>query len=143
MLENLKAASFLAWKSIQRGNTGTLVFSILIIAMVFVNLVFLPSIIAGVVVTFNTQSINFNYGNVVIERLENVVYVGRPQFGQANQRVSLFRLTPDGAGAERVPVLLGASSVNEIEIREGIRPGDVVILSDMSQYDGFDRVRIR
>jgi HlyD family secretion protein len=82
-------------------------------------------------------------GNVIIERLEDVVYVGRPQFGQANQRVSLFRVTPDGAYADRITVLLGASSVNEIEIREGLSPGDVVILSDMSQYDGFDRVRIR
>jgi multidrug resistance efflux pump len=82
-------------------------------------------------------------GNVIIERLDDVVYVGRPQFGQANQRVSLFRLTPDGEHAERIAVLLGASSVNEIEIREGLSPGDVVILSDMSQYDGYDRVRIR
>jgi HlyD family secretion protein len=82
-------------------------------------------------------------GNVVIERLDDVIYVGRPQFGQANQRVSIFRVTPDGAGAERVPVLLGSSSVNEIEVREGLQPGDVVILTDMSQFDGFDRVRIR
>lgn len=82
-------------------------------------------------------------GNVIIERLDDVVYMGRPQFGQANQRVSLFRVTPDGQYADRVTVALGASSVNEIEIREGLQPGDVVILSDMSQYDGFDRVRIR
>lgn len=82
-------------------------------------------------------------GNVVIEQLDDVVYVGRPTFGQANQRVSLFRLTADGEYADRVAVLLGASSVNEIEIREGLSPGDVVILSDMSQHDGFDRVRIR
>lgn len=82
-------------------------------------------------------------GNVIIEQLDDVVYVGRPTFGQANQRVSLFRITPDGEYAERVNVLLGASSVNEIEIREGLQPGDVVILSDMSQHDGFDRVRLR
>jgi HlyD family secretion protein len=81
-------------------------------------------------------------GNVIIEQLDDVVYVGRPTFGQANQRVSLFRLTPDGEYAERVTVVLGASSVNEIEIREGLAPGDVVILSDMSRFDGFDRVRI-
>jgi multidrug resistance efflux pump len=81
-------------------------------------------------------------GNVIIEQLDDVVYVGRPTFGQANQRVSLFRVTPDGAYAERVTVVLGASSVNEIEIREGLAPGDVVILSDMSRFDGFDRVRI-
>lgn len=82
-------------------------------------------------------------GNVIIERLDDVVYVGRPTFGQANTRVSLFRITPDGEYADRIPVMLGASSVNEIEIREGLTPGDVVILSDMSQFDGFDRVRIR
>ena len=82
-------------------------------------------------------------GNVIIDRLEDVVYVGRPTFGQANSRVSLFRLTPDGEYAERVTVMLGASSVNEIEIREGLVPGDIVILSDMSRYDGSDRVRIR
>jgi multidrug resistance efflux pump len=82
-------------------------------------------------------------GNVIIDRLEDVVYVGRPTFGQANQQVSIFRLTPDGQYAERVTVRLGASSVNEIEVREGLKPGDVVILSDMSQWDGFDRVKIK
>ena len=82
-------------------------------------------------------------GNVIIDRLEDVIYVGRPTFGQANSRVSLFKLTQDGEYAERVTVMLGASSVNEIEIREGLQPGDVVILSDMSRYDGSDRVRIR
>lgn len=82
-------------------------------------------------------------GNVIIEQLENVVYVGRPTFGQANSRVSIFRVTPDGEYAERVTVQLGASSVNEIVIRDGLQPGDVVILSDMSQWDGFDRVRLK
>ncbi|MDP2955015.1 MAG: HlyD family efflux transporter periplasmic adaptor subunit [Longimicrobiales bacterium] len=82
-------------------------------------------------------------GNVIIERLVDVVYVGRPTFGQANQQVSIFRVTPDGQYAERVTVRLGASSVNEIEVREGLKPGDVVILSDMSQWDGFDRVRLK
>jgi multidrug resistance efflux pump len=82
-------------------------------------------------------------GNVIIDRLEDVVYVGRPTFGQANQQVSIFRLTPDGQYAERVTVRLGASSVNEIEVKDGLQPGDVVILSDMSQWDGFDRVKIK
>ena len=82
-------------------------------------------------------------GNVIIERLEDVVYVGRPSFGQANQQVSIFKLTPDGSYAERVTVRLGASSVNEIQVMDGLNPGDVVILSDMSQWDGFDRVRLR
>jgi multidrug efflux pump subunit AcrA (membrane-fusion protein) len=82
-------------------------------------------------------------GNVIIERLDNVVYVGRPTFGQANGNVSIFKLTPDGQYADRVTVRLGASSVNEIEVKDGLKPGDVVILSDMSQWDGFDRVRIK
>lgn len=82
-------------------------------------------------------------GNVVIEQLENVLYVGRPSFGQANQRISLFRVTPDFEYAERVQVLIGQTSVNDIEIREGLQEGDVVILSDMSQWDGFDRVKLR
>ena len=82
-------------------------------------------------------------GNVIIDRLEDVTYVGRPTFGQANQRVSIFKLVEDGEYAERVQIQLGASSVNEIEVREGLEPGDVVILSDMSQWDGFDRVRLK
>ena len=82
-------------------------------------------------------------GTVVIERLDDVVYVGRPAFGQANSRVGIFRLVEDGNYAERVNVQLGRSSVNEIEVVEGLQPGDVVILSDMSQWDGFDRVRLK
>jgi multidrug resistance efflux pump len=82
-------------------------------------------------------------GNVIIERLDDVVYVGRPTFGQANQQVSIFRVTEDGAYADRITIRLGASSVNEIEVHEGLQPGEVVILSDMSQWDGFDRVRLR
>jgi HlyD family secretion protein len=81
-------------------------------------------------------------GNVVIERLDEVTFMGRPTFGQANSRVSIFRLTPDGQYAERVVVQLGASSVNDIEVREGLREGDVVLLNDMSRWDGFDRVKI-
>ncbi len=82
-------------------------------------------------------------GNVVIDRLEDVIYMGRPTFGQANGRISIFRLTPDGQYAERVTVELGASSVNDIEVRSGLQPGDVVILTDMAQWDNFDRVRLR
>jgi HlyD family secretion protein len=82
-------------------------------------------------------------GNVIIERLDDVTFVGRPTFGQANQRVSIFKVTPDGGYADRVTVQLGASSVNDMEVREGLAPGDVVILSDMSRWDGFDRVRLR
>ena len=82
-------------------------------------------------------------GNVIIERLDDVTYVGRPTFGQPNQRVSIFKLTPEGDFAERVTVQLGASSVNDIQVLEGLTAGDVVILSDMSRWDGFDRVKLR
>lgn len=82
-------------------------------------------------------------GTIEIERLENVLYVGRPAYGQSNSTVGLFRLTEDGDHAERVTVRLGRSSVNTIEIVEGLSVGDVVILSDMSQWDQYDRVRIK
>jgi RND family efflux transporter MFP subunit len=82
-------------------------------------------------------------GTVEIERLEDVIYVGRPAFGQADSRVGIFRLVEDGNFAERVNVQLGRSSVNDIEVREGLQPGDVVILSEMSQWDGYDRIRLR
>ena len=82
-------------------------------------------------------------GTVVIEQLDGVNYMGRPAYGQAESRVGIFRIVEDGAYAQRATVLLGRSSVNEIEIREGLEPGDIVILSDMSQWDGFDRVRLR
>jgi len=81
-------------------------------------------------------------GNVIIERLDEVLFVGRPTFGQANARVSLFRLTRDGQFADRVAVQLGASSVNDVQIAEGLSEGDIVLLNDMSRWDGFDRVRI-
>lgn len=82
-------------------------------------------------------------GNVVIQELINVIYMQRPTFGQANSRVSVFKVSPDGQYADRINIQLGASSVNEIEIISGLQPGDVVILADMSQFDSFDRVRIR
>ena len=82
-------------------------------------------------------------GNVVIQRLDDVTYVGRPAYGQANQRVGMFKLVEGGQYAERVNVMLGASSVNEIEVIEGLVEGDIVILSDMSNWDGVDRVRLR
>ena len=80
---------------------------------------------------------------MVIQRLDDVTYVGRPAYGQANQRVGMFKLVEDGQFAERVNVMLGASSVNEIAVIEGLQEGDIVILSDMSNWDGFDRVRLR
>lgn len=80
-------------------------------------------------------------GTIELERLDNVIYVGRPAFGQEQSTVGLFKL--DGAGgATRVAVRLGRSSVNTIEVIEGLQPGDQVVLSDMSAWDAFDRVRL-
>ncbi len=82
-------------------------------------------------------------GIIELERLEDVLFVGRPAYGQAHSTVGLFKLVDGGGYAERVNVRLGRSSVNTIEIEEGLRIGDVVILVDMSQWDAYDRVRIR
>ena len=81
-------------------------------------------------------------GTIELERLENVIYVGRPVFGQEESIVSLFKLQPDTDEAVRTRVRLGRSSVNTIEVIEGLQPGDQVVLSDMSQWDAFDRVRL-
>ncbi|MDK2990463.1 MAG: putative transport system permease protein, partial [Methanoculleus sp.] len=75
MFSGIRVSAFLAWKSIQRGNRGTFALTIMIIALIFVNLVFLPSIISGVVVTFETQSIDFDLGNLVIEPREGSRYI--------------------------------------------------------------------
>jgi HlyD family secretion protein len=80
-------------------------------------------------------------GTIQLERLDNVIYVGRPAFGQENSSVGLFKLNADGE-AVRTTVKLGRSSVNQIEILEGLQPGDQVILSDMSAQDSYDRIRI-
>lgn len=82
-------------------------------------------------------------GTIEVERLDNVLYVGRPAYGQAESTVGLFRLDPGGKGAVRVSVRLGRSSVNAIEVRDGLQPGDVVILSDMSTWDSHERVRLK
>jgi len=82
-------------------------------------------------------------GTIELERLADVLHVGRPAYGQSHSTVSLFRVVDDGGTAERVTVELGRSSVNQIEVVEGLREGDVIILSDMSRYDDVDRVRIR
>jgi HlyD family secretion protein len=81
-------------------------------------------------------------GTVEIERLADVVYIGRPVFGQPNSSVSLFKLEPDGKGASRLTVKLGRSSVNTIEVVEGLKVGDQVILSDMSAQDQNPRIRL-
>ncbi|HTS87667.1 MAG TPA: HlyD family efflux transporter periplasmic adaptor subunit [Gemmatimonadales bacterium] len=82
-------------------------------------------------------------GTIEIERLTNVLHVGRPAYGQANSTVGIFRLVKGTDEAERVRVELGRSSVNTIEIIRGLSVGDVVILSDMSRWDGVDRVRLK
>ncbi len=81
-------------------------------------------------------------GTIELERLEDVIYVGRPVFGQEQSIVSLFKLQPETDEAVRTRVSLGRSSVNTIEVIEGLQPGDQVVLSDMSQWDAFDRVRL-
>lgn len=82
-------------------------------------------------------------GTIEVERLGDVRHVGRPAYGQENGTVGLFKLSQDGDYAVRVPVRLGRASVNRIEIIDGLEPGDVVILSDMSAWDAHDRIRIR
>ncbi len=81
-------------------------------------------------------------GTIELERLDNVVYVGRPAFGQERSQVGIFKLDADGAYATRTQVKLGVSSVNTIEIVSGLQPGDRVILSDSSQWDATDRIKL-
>lgn len=81
-------------------------------------------------------------GTITLEKLSDVVYVGRPVVGQAGAKVSLFKLDADGKEAQRVPVSLGRASVNNIEIVDGLKVGDQVILSDMSAQDAYNRIRL-
>jgi HlyD family secretion protein len=81
-------------------------------------------------------------GTIELERLNDVVYVGRPAFGQEKSTVGIFKLAENGSDAIRTQVQLGRSSVNTIEIVQGLQPGDRVILSDMSQWDSNDRIRL-
>lgn len=81
-------------------------------------------------------------GTIDLERLDNILYVGRPAFGQENSTISLFKLDSDGKEAARVPVKVGRESVNSIQVYEGLREGDTVILSDMSRWDKTDRIRL-
>jgi HlyD family secretion protein len=81
-------------------------------------------------------------GTITLERLEDVIFVGRPVFGQENSTVQLFKIEPDGKYANKVKVAFGRSSVNNIEIKDGLKVGERVILSDMSQYDAYDRIRL-
>src|SRR5882724_9930420 len=81
-------------------------------------------------------------GTIELERLENVLYVGRPVQGQSDSQVGIFKVVENGAAARRVPVKLGRSSVSTIEIEQGLEVGDQVILSDMSQWDAHERIRL-
>jgi RND family efflux transporter MFP subunit len=81
-------------------------------------------------------------GTIDLERLHDVLYVGRPAFGNENSTISLFKLDADGKYATRVPVKVGRASVNEIQILGGLHAGDTVILSDMSRWDNVDRIRL-
>jgi HlyD family secretion protein len=81
-------------------------------------------------------------GTIQLEKLDDVVFVGRPVFGQENSTVTLFKLEPDGKYANKVKVTFGRSSVNTIEIKEGLNVGDRVILSDMTNFDQYDRIKL-
>jgi len=82
-------------------------------------------------------------GTIELENLKDVLFVGRPVHGQADSTIGIFKLVEDGSEAVRVNVKLGRSSVNTIEVVQGLKVGDKVILSDMSAWDNFDRIRLR
>lgn len=82
-------------------------------------------------------------GTIEIERVDDTIFVGRPAFGQPESQTTLFKLDPASGIATRVPVMLGRASVNLIEIRQGLQPGDTVILSDTSTWDQFDRLKVQ
>jgi len=81
-------------------------------------------------------------GTIDLEKLNNVLYVGRPALGNENSTLSLFKEDPDHKGAVRTSVKVGRASVNSIQVLEGLKEGDTVILSDMSRYDNVDRIRL-
>jgi len=81
-------------------------------------------------------------GTIDLAYMKDVLYVGRPALGNENSTLSLFKLDPDGNSATRVPVKVGRASVNNIQVLEGLKAGDTVILSDMSRWDGVDHVRL-
>ncbi|MEN3328117.1 MAG: HlyD family secretion protein [Acidobacteriota bacterium] len=82
-------------------------------------------------------------GTIELERLKDVLKVGRPAFGQAQQTIGMFVLSPDGSEAERRSVKLGRNSVSQIEILEGLKEGDQVIISDTTALDSYNRIRVR
>lgn len=82
-------------------------------------------------------------GTIILENLTDVLYVGRPVHGQSNSTVGLFKIDPDGSEAQRINMKLGRSSVNQIEILDGLKVGEKVILSDMSAVDQYERIRLK
>jgi multidrug efflux pump subunit AcrA (membrane-fusion protein) len=82
-------------------------------------------------------------GTIEIERLSDVLSVGRPATGASETTARLFRLEPGGHTAVRVPVRLGRASFNAVEVLEGLEAGDRIILSEMSRFDHLDRIRLR
>jgi len=82
-------------------------------------------------------------GTIELERLESVLYMGRPVHGQEQGQIGIFRLEPDGQEAVRVTVRLGRSSVSAVEILDGLKEGDRVILSDTSAWDSSERIRLK
>jgi len=81
-------------------------------------------------------------GTIEIERLPDVLFVGRPAYGQPNSKVEMFKLVEAGKAAVKVPVQLGRSSVNTIELVSGLQVGDQVILSDTSAWDNVNRIKL-
>jgi multidrug efflux pump subunit AcrA (membrane-fusion protein) len=81
-------------------------------------------------------------GTIDLQRLQDVLYVGRPAFGNENSTITLFKIDPDGKTATRTQVKTGKVSVTQIQILDGLKEGDRVILSDMSRYDSTDKVRL-
>jgi HlyD family secretion protein len=82
-------------------------------------------------------------GTIELERLADILFVGRPAYGQEQSVISLFRVDPDGVTCVSTKVTVGRTSVNTIEVKAGLKAGDQVILSDMSQFDAFDRVKLK
>ena len=81
-------------------------------------------------------------GVIEIEKLNDILFIERPTIGQAHSTAALFRVNQDGKQAERTQVRFGRGSVNTIEVTAGLKPGDKVVLSDMSQWDTHNRIRL-
>jgi HlyD family secretion protein len=82
-------------------------------------------------------------GTIEVENMKNILYVGRPAFGQPDSTVSLFKLNSDGSEATRISAGLGRFSVSSVEVRQGLREGDRVILSDTSAWSNYERIRLK